>query len=583
MRAPPSSTRRSSRLTLALQATRHAFAFVAVFSAAINVLLLTVPLYMMQMFDRVIASRSYETLIFLTLIAAGATLLLALLEYLRSRLLSRVVGYLDRFLASEAFERSVTGALRGRAYTSESLRDLATLRGFLGSTGIAAICDAPWAIVYLAVVFLIHPGLGGIAAGGAVILLVIALSTEFLTRGPLREASVAQMRAMRRVEAAGRNAEAITAMGMMPELARIWAGENREATAHHERAAARSNALLATTKLVRLLLQLGFLGAAGWLVVQQELTAGAMVAGSLVFGRALAPVEQALASWRGFIMARTAHERLKLFFAEGAGAAEAMPLPPPKGRLQVERLSFALPGSDRLVLKGVSFDLGPGQALAIIGPSGAGKSTLARLLVGLLKPTAGHVRLDSADVWLWNRTELGRWIGFVPQDVELFAGTIAQNIARMADADAKEVVRAAEIADLHDLILRLPRGYDTEIGDGGTMLSGGQRQRIALARAIYGRPRFLVLDEPNSNLDREGEEALAGAIGRLKAEGCAIVIVTHRQNLLVAVDKLVVLRDGVVMLAGERAAVLERLQKSDGPRRIQDDPAVAPRRPALAG
>lgn len=580
MRNPP--PRRANRLTLALHATRHAFIFVALFSAAINLLMLTVPLYMMQMFDRVLASRSYETLIFLTMIAACAIVLLAVLEYLRARLLGRVVGYLDRFLATEAFERSIAGALRGRSYTSESLRDLGTLRGFLGSAAVSAISDTPWALVYLGVVFLIHPALGAIATGGAVVLLVIALSTEFMTRGPLREASLAQMRAMRRVEAAGRNAEVITAMGMLPKLARIWAGENRDAAGHHERAGARSNALLSLTKLCRLLLQLAFLCSAGWLVVQQELTPGAMVAGSLIFGRALAPVEQALSSWRGFVMARAAHERLKTFFAEGA-PSEPMPLPVPKGRLQVERLSFALPGSDRLVLKGVSFDLQPGQALAIIGPSGAGKSTLARLLVGLLKPTAGHVRLDSADIWLWNRTELGRWLGFVPQDVELFAGSIAQNIARMSEADPKEVVRAAEIADLHDLILRLPRGYDTEIGDNGTMLSAGQRQRVALARAIYGRPRFLVLDEPNSNLDRDGEEALANAICRLKAEGCAIVIVTHRQNLLGAVDKLVVLRDGVVMLAGERAAVLERLQKNDGQRRVAEDPgASSTRRPALA-
>jgi PrtD family type I secretion system ABC transporter len=394
------------------------------------------------------------------------------------------------------------------------------------------------------------------------------------------------MRAMRRAESAGRNAEAITAMGMLPQITRLWSLDSQELAAHQERAAGRSSLLLALTKLLRLALQLAIIGAGCWLVVQQELTTGAMLAASMVFGRALGPVEQALGAWRGFVTARAAYDRVRQFFAEGTGGNSAMSLPVPRGRLQVDRLTYAVPGSERLILKGVAFDLQPGQAIAVIGPSGAGKSTLARMLVGLLKPTAGHVRLDSADVWLWNRAELGRWIGFVPQDVELFAGTIAQNIARMDTVDPEEIVRAAQLADVHDLVLRMPKGYDTEIGEGGALLSAGQRQRIALARAVYGRPRLLVLDEPNSNLDHDGEQALTQTVERLKADGCSVVLVTHRQGLLGCVDKVVVLRDGVVMLSGERGAVLERLQKGTAPGAapvIPPAPAAAARaRPALA-
>ena len=567
----------NNTLAEAIKATRRTFVFVAMFSVAINLLFLTQPFYMMQMFDRVLPSRSFDTLIFLTMIAFTGIALLAFLDFLRNRLLARVNSFLDQALAPEAFERAISNTLRGKSYGTEALRDLNVVRGFLGSTGVTAIFDAPWTPLYLIVIFMIHPALGGFAAGGALLMLVIAFTNEIATRAPLRESGLAQMRAMRRVEATGRNAEAVSAMGMLPSLARLWANDNLDVNQHQERASNRTTAVMALTKFVRLLLQLGILASGGWLVVQQELTAGAMVSASLIFGRALAPVEQALGAWRGFVVARAAYDRVRQFFSETAPGGEGMTLPEPTGVLQVERVTYAIPGTDRLIVKGVSFDVKPGQALAMLGPSGAGKSTLARLMVGLLRPTAGNVRLDSADVWLWNRNDLGRSIGFVPQNVELFAGTIAQNIARMGDADSKEVVRAAEIAGVHELVLRMPKGYDTDIGESGSLLSAGQRQRIALARAIYGRPRFFVLDEPNSNLDFEGEEALVRAVQHLKEEGCSVVLITHRPSLVECVDRVVVLRDGVVMLSGERTAVLERMRVNDAQRLAATaTPAVPP-------
>jgi ATP-binding cassette subfamily C protein/ATP-binding cassette subfamily C protein EexD len=575
-----SAPRPRDPLATTLRACLRAFAFVAAFGAAINLLFLTIPLYMMQIFDRVVASRSFDTLLYLTLMALAGISLLAFLDYQRTRVVARVVAHLDRALGAEAFERAVAGALRGRSYTTEALRDLGAIRSFLGGTGVHAILDAPWTPIYLAVVFLIHPGLGAIATGGALLLVVLAVANEFATRAPLREAGMAQMRAMRRAEASGRNAEAVVAMGMMPGLLGIWSEENAEMARQQDSAARRANALLALSRFLRMLLQLAFLAAGGWLVVQQELTAGAMVAGSLLYGRALAPLEQALGAWRGFLVARAANERLGRFFADGGATHAPMRLPDPVGHLEVDRLSYAPPGSDSLLLKGVSFDLEPGEALGLLGPSGAGKSTLARLLVGLLRPSAGQVRLDGADVWLWDRVALGPRIGFVPQDVELFSGTIARNIARMGEVDADAVVSAAKLADMHEAILRMPRGYDTEIGEGGALLSAGQRQRIALARAVYGDPRVLVLDEPNSNLDREGEQALAAAVEKLKARGCTIVLVTHRQGLLACVDRVVVLRDGAVLLSGARDVVLERLRNPQAPASL---PGARAPRAALAG
>jgi PrtD family type I secretion system ABC transporter len=566
----------------ALGASRRAFLVAGLFGAAINMLFLTIPLYMMQIFDRVLASRSFDTLVFLTLMALAGISLLAFLDYQRARILARIVAFLDIALAPAAFGRAIGGALRGRGYAAEGLRDLATLRGFLGSVGVHALFDAPWTPIYLVVVVLIHPVLGAIAALGALALLAVALINELATRGPLRAASEAQIRAMRRVEASGRNAEAITAMGMLPGLARSWAEENDAAIAGHETAARRGGGLLALTRFLRLLLQLLFLAVGAWLVVGQDLTAGAMIAGSLIYGRALAPLEQALGAWRGFVHARGAYGRLVGFFAETSAGPAPMALPDPVGHLEVERLSYAPPGSDRLLLKGVGFEVAPGEALGLLGPSGAGKSTLARLLVGLLRPNAGQVRLDGADIWLWDRVALGRHVGYVPQDVELFAGTIARNIARMGNVDPDAVVRAARLADLHEAILRMPKGYDTEIGEGGALLSAGQRQRVALARAVYRMPRLVVLDEPNSNLDRAGEQALIAAIDRLKAAGAAVVLVTHRQALLGCVDKLVVLRDGVVLLAGARAQVLDRLQAGGMPPQIAA-PAAPGGRAALAG
>lgn len=562
MRDLPESRSRDA-LSRAIAASRTACLVVAGFSAVINVLCLTIPIYMMQVFDRVLTSRSFDTLVLLTMIATAAAGLHALLEFLRSRLLFRVSGFLDQALSLLAFERAIAGIQRGQAYAVEALRDLATLRGFIGGAGIAAIVDAPWTPVFLVAIWMIHPALGTFAAIGATLLLVVAALNEAATRTPLRESGLAHMRAMKRIEAAGRGAELLMAMGMTGDVGRSWAADVATAADLQERVSRRGATLLAIAKFLRLVLQVGMLAIGGWLVVRQELAAGAMVAASLLLGRALSPVEQAIGAWRSVVAARAAHDRLRRFFAESSDTVDAMPLPALEGQVEVETLSYAAPGSDRLILKGVGFALRPGQVLAIIGPSGTGKSTLARLLVGLLRPTAGNVRLDGADAWLWNRDDLGRAVGFLPQTIDLFAGTIARNIARMGDGDPREIVRAAKIAGINDMVLRLPRGYDTEIGDGGNLLSAGQRQRIALARAIYGRPKLLVLDEPNSNLDFEGEEALARAVRQIASEGSTVVLITHRASLLDCADQVVALREGAVWLAGERASVLEQLRSRD--------------------
>jgi len=555
-----------------VSACQRVLAVVALFSLFINLLLLTAPLYMLQMFDRVLTSGSEETLIFLTVIAVLAFLALGALEAVRNQVMVRMGGWLDRRLGGPLLAGSVTDALSRRGAPSvQGLRDLGTFRGFLTGPAIFPLFDAPWTPVFLVVIFLLHPLLGWLATGAAALLFLLAVINELATRGPLGRSGQAMIGATAEAEAAVRNADVIQAMGMLPALIVRWNRRNGEMLAAQEQASLRGGRIMAISKFLRLGLQIGVLGTGAWLVLQHELTAGAMIAGSILVARALAPVDQAIGSWRTAVMARQAWQRVKARLARAGTRPPAMPLPEPKGALRVDGMGFAWPGTKLPLLRNVNFALEPGEVLGVIGPTAAGKTTLARLLVGNLEPMIGHVRLDDADVAGWAATDQGRNVGYLPQDVELFGGTVRENIARMGEAEARQVVTAAQLAGVHELILSLPDGYDTEIGASGAVLSGGQRQRIALARAMFGNPRLVVLDEPNAGLDQPGEHALVEAISALKHAGATVVIIAHRPNVLRMTDRILVLRDGTVEMFGARDEVLARFT---GPR--QRDARIAP-------
>lgn len=560
-------------LSRAIAACRKEFIAVGLFSGMVNLLQLTVSIYMMQVFDRVLATRSIDTLLFLSLIAILALLLLALLEAVRSRIMQRSAAWIEARVAPEGFERALESQLRGRPYRMEALRDLGFCRSWLGSPGALALYDVPWVPIYLAAIFMLHPVMGFIALGGAVLLFILTLVNELTTSALLREANTASMAGQRRADAIARNAEVIDSMGMTSSVMRRWRQAVADTVVPQEKAADRAAVLLSATKFFRLAVQLAILGVGAYLVLQQQLTSGASIAGSIIMGRALAPVEQLIGGWKGLVQARQALKRLSAFLALPRIRPPGLPLPEPVGRLSVERVSYGMPGMAVAIIKGVNFALQPGESLAVIGPSAAGKTTLIRLLIGTLQPNAGNVRLDGADVYTWQREDFGRHVGYLPQDVELFDGSVLSNIARMGDATPDAVFEAAKMAGCHEMILRLPAGYDTEIGEGGQHLSGGQRQMIGLARALFGRPKLVVLDEPNSNLDGDSEAALQRALDALKAQGTTVVLVSHRPALVQGVDKVLLLKDGAVEMFGPRAEVLKRLMAPPRPAEVAGPPA----------
>ncbi|HEX2257411.1 MAG TPA: type I secretion system permease/ATPase [Afifellaceae bacterium] len=551
----------TNALQEALSRCRGGLLAVFGFSMVINLLMLTVPLYMLQIFDRVLASESGETLLYLTMLVAALLAVLGIFELLRSRVLVRLGIWVDQLLGPSVFLRGLESTLRGAAYRTEALRDLATFRGFLGGGGIMALFDSPWVPVYILVIYLLHPTLGHIALFGAVALFSMALLTELATGRGLKEANAHAARSMRGAESAYRNAEVADGMGMGETLARRWHGANAEVLELQALVSDRAGTITSFTKFLRLLLQMGVLGAGAWLVLKHELTPGGMIAASIILGRALAPVEQAIGTWKQTSAAREAWQRLSDLFAQKPLHPATMELPRPKGHLSIESVTYGAPGTRLPILKGLSLQVKPGEAMAIIGPSGSGKSTLARLMVGIGQPQVGSVRLDGAEIYTLDRGMFGRHIGYLPQDVELFSGTVRENIARMEEGAPEKIVAAAEMAGLHQIILRLPSGYDTEIGEHGAFLSGGQRQRIALARALYDDPVLLVLDEPNANLDGAGEEALNQALAAAKAKGMAIVLIAHRPAMLTHVDQVAVLSDGQLQAVGPRDAVLSQLHQ----------------------
>jgi PrtD family type I secretion system ABC transporter len=553
-------------LKQALAACRGGFVAVVVFSLFINVLMLTAPLYMLQIFDRVIASRSEDTLLYLTLIAGVALLTLAALEITRSRIMVGLSSWLDKQLSGTVLEGSIGLSVAAAGAPSiQGLRDLSTFRTFLAGPGMFPILDAPWTPIFIAVIFLMHPVLGWLALGGAIILFCLALANEVTTRDLLRRSGGVSITALRQAESAVRNAHVIEAMGMMPNLVKRWHSKNAEMLDFQARASTRAGAFTATSRFIRQGLQIGMLAAGAWLALGGEITAGMMIAAAILMSRALAPVEQAIGSWKSAIAAREAYQRVRDQLAATPVRGEEMPLPRPEGQLAVEGVTYFHPGAAEATLRGVSFRLEPGEVLGLIGPTAAGKTTLAALLVGIAKPRVGHVRLDGADMADWASEDLGRHIGYLPQDIELFAGTVRDNIARMGEADPESVISAAQLAGVHEMILQLPNAYETEIGEAGVALSGGQRQRIALARSVFGHPRFVVLDEPNASLDAAGEEALINAIVTLKKRGTTLVVITHRPSILRHVDKALVLRTGTVEAFGPPSEVLPTVTRAQPP------------------
>ena len=559
--APPPTTHPD--LAAALKECRTAFWSVAIFSGAVNMLMLAGPLYMLQLYDRVLSSRSTPTLIALSAFLVAAYGFQAGLEVIRSRLVVRIASLLDFRLASNVYDAVIRLAIQNRsaAEAHQPLRDLDQIRSFLTSPGPIAIVDLPWAPIFLAICFLIHPWLGLMAFGGAVILLTLTFLTESRSRAPTR--AMTQDAGLRAAvaELARRSSETVVAMGMAATLAERWQRVNDRYLA----AAARASDVVGTygsvSKILRLLLQSAMLGLGAYLVIRQELTAGAMIAASIMMGRALAPIEVAIANWRSLTAARLSMQRLSTVLAQVPSSRSSVTLPKPTCSLDVEHIAVVAPNGRNVIVADVNFQLVAGEVLAVLGPSGAGKTSLVRNLIGVWRPGRGKVRLDGASLDQWDEEALGKHIGFVSQSVEFFDGTIAENIARMSlEPDGDAILDAGRAANAHDMILRLPAGYDTRIGDASTALSAGQRQRIALARALYGDPFLVVLDEPNSNLDSEGDIALQNAIRGLKARGAIVVIIAHRPTVLEQCDKVLILANGAQHAFGPRDTILRRVQ-----------------------
>ena len=536
----------------ALASCKSSFASAAIFSFFINMLLFISPLYMLQIYDRVLPARSETTLLMLSILVGLLLITIGMLEWIRTQVLVRTGAKLDHMLNRRIFVALFSHPAGGGG----ALRDFDAIREFFVGTGFLAFLDAPWAPIFIGVCFVLHPWLGVLALGGSILLISLAVINEVTTRKMLGDATQENMAASSFVETSLRSSEALHAMGMMQGIAERWLTRRDRVMTLQSWASDRAGLMVSMTKVVRIALQSAILGLGAYLAIHHEITPGAMIAASIIMGRALAPVEMAVGQWKQFINARGAYGRLNRLLEAVPDRPEPMALPKPRGVLNIEAVMAAVPGSRTLILKGLSFSLEAGEALGVIGPSAAGKSTLARVLVGIWPVVSGKVRIDGSDIQNWSREQLGPHIGYLPQDVALFDGTVAENIARFGTLKPDAVVAAARLAGVHEIILKLQEGYDTRIGTGGISLSGGQRQRIGLARALYGEPALMVLDEPNSNLDTSGEHALLEALLRLREKGTTVVVITHRMNVLSGVNKILVLKDGLIDIIGPRDQVL---------------------------
>jgi ATP-binding cassette subfamily C exporter for protease/lipase len=549
------------RLLLTFKST---FFTVGAFSAISNLLMLVPSIYMLQVYDRVLASSNEITLLMLTLMMLGAYLLMSALELMRTYVLVRVGARFDmqinKRVYTAAFEQNLK---KSGGNAGQALSDLTTVRQFLTGNALFAFFDAPWFPVYLIVIFFFEPSLGLFALVGTAVLVLLAYINEKVTHKPLAEANAMALAANTLATNNLRNAEVIESMGMLPNLLARWFKLHGKFLHLQAEASEKGGMVNAITKFVQVSLQSLVLGFGALLVIEGKISPGMMIAASILVGRALAPVQQVIGVWKSWSTTRSAYERLTMLLEANPERSAGMELPKPLGAISVENVTAAPPGSQIPVVRGLSFAIVPGDVLGVIGPSGSGKSTLARLLVGVWPALVGKVRLDGADIFAWNKGELGPHIGYLPQDIELFGGTVSENIARFGEVDAEKVVQAAKRAGVHDMILHLPKGYDTLLGDGGAGLSGGQRQRLGLARAMYGDPSLIVLDEPNSNLDDLGEIALVQAVNDLRQRGKTIVLITHRTSVLGATSKLLLMRDGVGEMFGPTNQVLAALQESN--------------------
>jgi ATP-binding cassette, subfamily C, bacterial PrsD len=557
----------SSELGAALRACRQAFLAIGLFSGMSNILMLTGSLFMLEVYDRVLPSRSVPTLVALLILTAGLYAAQGFIDAIRSRILVRIGDSLDEAMSMRVYDAIVRLPLKigAKGDGSQPMRDLDAVRGFLSGAGPSAFFDLPWLPIYLGVCFLFHTYIGLTALAGAVILVILTIVTEVQTRPPTRSATQFAMARNALLEASRRNAEAITAMGMVGRIARRWGDLNRNYVASTGRASDVVGGLGAASKVLRLLLQSSILAVGAWLVIHQESTPGIIIAGSILGARALAPVDLAIANWRGFVGARQSWHRLSQLLGHLPPRTEPMPLQPPAKTLVVQNAAVCPPGEQKIVSQDLNFTLASGKALGVIGPTASGKSSLARMLVGVWTPARGTVRLDGATFDQWSQEALGRHIGYLPQDVELFPGNVAQNIARFEDPPHPEaVLAAAQAAGVHELIVNLPDGYETKVGDHGSALSAGQAQRIALARALYRDPFLVVLDEPNSNLDAEGDEALTRAILGLRARGAIVIVVAHRPSAIAGVDYILVMAKGRQQQFGPKEEVLNRVIQPQG-------------------
>ena len=557
-----------------LRSCRFYFTYAFFFSMFVNILQLTFPIYMLQVYDKVLTSYNLSTLVVITIAAVICLVMLACLDWLRSRLLVRAGIEFDQVLSVPVLRENLKNASAPEADAKQGhLRDVQTLRGFLGGNAVFAFFDLPWMPLYFLLIFVLHPALGMVAVFGGIAVFILGFLTDRLTRKRLESANTLNNHAGGFLTAALRNASIVRSMGMLGSVAARWEKINKVVIELQTRASHSAGLLHAASKSIRVGLQVLIYAVGAYLAVTHQSTAGVMIAASIIMGRALAPIDQAMATYKQSLGAHSSYKRLKTML-DVPPTPPSMELPPPIGNLGVEGLYFSVQG--RPIIKGVTFFLPAGQSLAVIGPSAAGKSTLCKLMLGIWPPTVGKVRVDGADLSTWDTERLGPYVGYLPQDVELFAGSIAENIARMGDVDSEKVLLASRLAGVHNLVLKLPKGYDTQIGEHGSALSGGQRQRIGLARALYGNPRIVVLDEPNSNLDDEGEASLLQAVVNLKQLKSTVVLVTHKAAILSIVDNILVMQDGQVAMYGPRQEVLAKLaemqqQQQEQARRRQEE------------
>ncbi|RCW82773.1 type I secretion system permease/ATPase [Phyllobacterium bourgognense] len=534
--------------------------YAVLLSFCISLLQLTVPLYMLQVHDRVLNSRSTDTLLMLTILAVGALLVYGILEFIRALSFQAMGSALVRRLNLPILTAAVQASVdQGLPKATQSLRDLTELRTFLTSSAVSAPLDAAWSPIFLAVLFLLHPVFGIIGVVGVIVLVCCGVVTDLLTRSLVKDANQANIEAISKIGATLRHAEAIEAMGMLPALARRWRGLQMNALDLLDLGGTRSRAMASIARTLRFIIQVATLGAGTLLAMEQAISPGAMIATSIIVGRLLMPFDHVVETWRQWVNAVGNWKRIQALLAQNLAVRQTMPTPRPHGDLIIDKLVYAAPGVEMPIIKGISFSLSPGEVLGIVGPSAAGKSTLARLMIGIVKPTSGGVFLDGNNVYLWERASFGEIAGYLPQSVALLEGTIQDNIARMGDGDPHRVLEAARLADVHEMIGRLPLGYDTPVGDGKLTLSGGQRQRIGLARCLYNRPRLIVLDEPNANLDAVGERALMRAIEQARDDGAIVVMIAHRPTIMQVADKLLVLENGRITQFGPRTDVVSSI------------------------